>query len=95
VTLAARSGCGAITLVQFGVAGHAFDNASVTITSSLGAPSGQTAGFTFTPPGGATSIAFTIGRVAQSGGATVSPLRLTDGCGEWSTFVGGGPDAFR
>ena len=33
--------------------------------------------------------------IAQRGGATVAPIRVTDGCGERETLVGGGPDAFR
>ena len=52
-------------------------------------------GFAYAPPTGTTSVTLTLQRVTPSGGATVSPIRLVDGCGTWLTFVGGGPDAFR
>ena len=39
------------------------------------------------------SVSFTVTR--QAAGATVTvPLVVTDDCGEWNTFVGGGPSAF-
>ena len=58
-------------------------------------PGDQAAGFTYTPPPGTTSVSLTIQHVVvESGGATVNPIRLYDGCGEWRTFVGGGPNAF-
>jgi hypothetical protein len=95
VTLSARQGCGAIDHVQFGIPGRSFDNALVSITSQAGAPSGQTAGFSYTPPPGTTSISLAIRRVVDSGSATVAPIHFFDGCGDWPTFVGGGPDAYR
>ena len=94
-TLTARQGCGPITSLQFGEAGRPLDNARVSITSPTGGPASQTAGFTYTPPAGTTSVTFTIQRVAQSAGATVNPIRFADGCGEWRTLVGGGLEAFR
>ena len=94
-TLTARATCGTINRVQFGETGRAFDNAKVSIVTPAGGPSGQTVGFTYAPPTGTTAVSITIERVVQSGGATVNPVRLFDGCGEWPTFVGGGPDAFR
>jgi len=39
------------------------------------------------------SVVLTVHRV-QSGQATSAELIVTDGCGDWPTFVGGGPDAF-
>ena len=54
-----------------------------------------TTGFDYTPPAGTTSVTVAIRRAAPSGGATVSPVLLYDGCGAWPTFVGGGPGAFR
>jgi hypothetical protein len=30
----------------------------------------------------------------QPGQATTAQLLVVDGCGDWPTFVGGGPDAF-
>jgi hypothetical protein len=44
-------------------------------------------------PNGATSATFTIERIQAGAGATV-PLVVEDGCGDWSTFAGGGPGAF-
>jgi hypothetical protein len=56
----------------------------------------QTAGFLYTPSQSTTAVTFTIQRIVQSGGATVNPIRIRDGCaGEWLTFVGGGEGAFR
>jgi hypothetical protein len=40
-------------------------------------------------------VTLAIERIVQNGGATVSPIAFYDRCGEWRTFVGGGPDAFR
>jgi hypothetical protein len=39
------------------------------------------------------SITLTVNRLA-SGQAITVELTVTDGCGEWPTFVGGGPSAF-
>jgi hypothetical protein len=50
-------------------------------------------GGTVTPTAGSQSLTFTI--VRQNAGATVTvPLVVTDDCGAWSTFVGGGPRSF-
>ena len=95
VTLRARSGCGSIDHIQFGEVGKPFDNAQVTITSSAVGPVRQTTGFTYTPPAGVTAVSLTIERNTSRGGATVSPVHFVDGCGDWRTFIGGGPDAFR
>ncbi|MFN8634869.1 MAG: hypothetical protein U0893_13515 [Chloroflexota bacterium] len=40
-----------------------------------------------------TQTTFTVNRISSSAGATV-PLVVEDDCGDWSTFVGGGPTAF-
>jgi glucose/arabinose dehydrogenase/PKD repeat protein len=95
VTLTARTGCGAIDRIQFGEPNRLFDNAQVTITAPVDGPSNQTTGFTYRPPAGTTSVSLVIQRVVQAGGATVNPVRFYDGCDEWRTFVGGGPDAFK
>jgi len=94
-TISARSNCGTIISMQFGVPGRSFDNARVTVTAPTGGPAGQTSGFAFTPPAGTTQVSLTIQRVAEQGGATVAPVRIVDGCGEWPTFIGGGSEAFR
>lgn len=44
-------------------------------------------------PAGSTQARFSVERITTSQGATV-PLVLEDDCGDWSTFVGGGPAAW-
>jgi hypothetical protein len=44
-------------------------------------------------PGAPTSFTFTVRR-ASTGGATTVPFGVNDSCGQWRTFVGGGPNAF-
>jgi hypothetical protein len=57
---------------------------------------GQTIGAgggTVTPTTASSGLTFTV--VRQSAGAPVTvPLVVTDDCGPWSTFVGGGPGSF-
>jgi hypothetical protein len=94
-TLTARDGCGPFNRIEFGNLGRSFDNARIGILSPPGWPENQTVGFVYTPPPGTTTVSFGFQRIMQHGGATVSPIRLHDGCGVWITLVGGGPDAFR
>jgi hypothetical protein len=94
-TLTARPGCSFIRQIQFGTPGAAFNNARVSVTSPSGGLRGQTSGFVYTPPAGTTAVSLIVERVVPSGGATVSPIIFVDGCGEWRTLVGGGPEAFR
>jgi uncharacterized repeat protein (TIGR01451 family) len=89
-----RPGCGAIDHVEFGSPDRTFDNAEVTVTSPTGGPSAQTKHFIYTPPPGTTKVSFTVRRIADAGGATVKPIHLVDACGDWPTFVGGGPATF-
>jgi hypothetical protein len=42
---------------------------------------------------GSGQLSFTVRR-ATAGQPTHVSLAVTDGCGEWPTFVGGGVDAF-
>lgn len=44
-------------------------------------------------PAGTTQARFAVERIQTSRGATVPPV-LEDDCGDWSTFVGGGPAAW-
>jgi hypothetical protein len=39
------------------------------------------------------TLTFNVAR-ATAGRATTVPLVLVDDCGEWKTFVGGGPNGF-
>jgi hypothetical protein len=93
-TLTAPAGCGAISQVQFGTLGAPLDNASVSIVSPAGGPTNQTVGFSYVPPGSPTAVSFTVARVVASGDATVQPIVIRDGCGIWTTFVGGGVNAW-
>jgi hypothetical protein len=43
-------------------------------------------------PGTSASTSFTVRR--QSSGAATVNLAVVDRCGRWTTFVGGGPNAF-
>jgi subtilisin family serine protease len=52
-------------------------------------PTGATSGFVHALPSHPTSWTFTIRR-AQPGRPATVPLVVTDGCGSWETFVGGG-----
>jgi len=52
-----------------------------------------TSGTTVTMAPGTVQATFTLRRAA-SGAASTVQLVLTDACGQWSTFVGGGPAAF-
>src|SRR5262249_33470258 len=80
-TITARADCGSIDHIQFGEPGKSFDNAQVSVTSPSGGPSGQTTGFTYTPPPGTESVSLTLERLKPTGGATVNPVRIYDGCG--------------
>jgi hypothetical protein len=48
--------------------------------------------FVWNVPTGTTQVVFTLHRIAP--GAVQLPFLVTDNCGDWQTFVGGGPDAF-
>lgn len=64
------------------------DNALVTIGSQVD----RGGDFTVPVPPNTPAVSFTVRRVSP-GPATVQ-LIVTDGCGTWPTFVGGGPEAF-
>jgi hypothetical protein len=58
---------------------------------------GQVRGVPFTVPlpAGTTQKSFAIIQLTAGQAATVSRLVAVDSCGEWVTFVGGGPQAFQ
>jgi hypothetical protein len=62
-------------------------NATVTLDG------GDVSAGTPIPLGGVGSATFVVTRTAAGRASTV-PLTVRDRCGDWSTFVGGGPDAF-
>lgn len=52
---------------------------------------GRTPPFTYTPPSPTSQVALIL--VAPSGGPITVPFVVTDGCGPWQTFAGGGAQA--
>jgi hypothetical protein len=69
--------------IRFG----AFQNAGVTFNGQA-----ITGGQAVSVPANTTTFDFTVAR-ATPGQITTVPFTVVDGCGEWSTFVGGGTDA--
>ena len=63
-------------------------NARVFVSGALAA-----ANSTVTLPAGTVEVTVIVERVTPGQGTTV-PLTVTDSCGVWPTFVGGGPGAF-
>lgn len=80
-----KSGLGPIQSLRFGDARSA-------LVDIPNGPTGSSGGFTHTPSGNVSQLTFTVRRNGP-GGATV-PFVVADVCGEWPTFVGGGPNAF-
>jgi hypothetical protein len=58
----------------------------------IGGQTGRSGAFTVSLPGTSATTSFTVRREA-SGPATVK-LAVADRCGDWTTFVGGGANAF-
>jgi hypothetical protein len=87
VTVSANGANNSVRGLRF----EAFANAIV----DVGTQRNQSAPFAAAIPAGQepTSIQFVVRRQA-AGRATMVRLVVTDACGEWSTFVGGGPFAF-
>jgi uncharacterized protein (DUF1501 family) len=79
-----QAGGGLVREIRFGPT----QNAVV----DVGSLTGQTGTFTHVPATPAAQLAFSVGR--QSPGATMVPITVVDDCGEWQSFVGGGPSAF-
>jgi uncharacterized repeat protein (TIGR02543 family) len=89
------AGAGTLQTIQFGdpVQNPSVPtNASISVVNPAGGPANVTGPFVYTPPGGVTSVVLLIGRTGA--GATTVPAIITDGCGPWKTFVGGGATAF-
>jgi thermitase len=81
---ASSSGTNRLQQVRFGSGANA-----VIDTGSQQAQSGN---FSVNMPANTAEYSFTIRRVST--GAVTVPLTVTDACGEWKTFVGGGAGAF-
>lgn len=84
LNVTATAGGGRIRSIRFG----ATQNALV----EIGGVSGRVGPFTHTLATPATQQAFSVAR--QGAGAVTVPVVVTDDCGEWTTFVGGGAAAF-
>jgi hypothetical protein len=84
------SGAGGLHTVQVGTPERPIINATVFAAGST-APIAN--GMTLSPPPGATTIVLRVRRLAP-GQAVIVPLVVTDDCGAWPTFVGGGAGAF-
>jgi hypothetical protein len=59
----------------------------------VGTLPGGTGNFNFNLPAHTVTTSFFVRQAAPGAGTTV-PLTVVDSCGEWPTFVGGGPAAF-
>jgi len=92
VTLASQSGSsGALQALRFGSA----TNAVIEVGGDASTPGtvSREGNFSLTLPPGTTRVDFFV-RQVTSGAATTVPVVAVDGCGDWPTFVGGGPEAF-
>ena len=84
VTISASGASNRLQALRVG----AMSNARVDV---VGGPSGVAAG-TSVPLNGVTSVTLLVTRLTP--GSVTVPLTVTDGCGDWPTFVGGGAGAF-
>jgi hypothetical protein len=90
VTVTANTNAGSATNTLVSLAFGTLDNAVVDI---VGGQSNVTSNQTITLGSGVTSQQFFVRRTTAGVASTV-PLVVTDLCGGWPTFVGGGPSAF-
>jgi len=88
VTVSATANSGFANALQ-SITWDRLDNATVTLVGGGPVSPGQQT----TLPAGAQTLTFLVGRVATGQAATVH-FTVTDACGTWPTFVGGGPTAF-
>jgi hypothetical protein len=70
-----------------------FGSAAGALVDVPNGPTGVPGGFLFNLPAGTQQFVFFIRQTATGQAATV-PLVVTDACGDWQTFAGGGPGAF-
>lgn len=89
------AGAGALQAIQFGDSTQRPSvptNASISIISPAGGPSGIVTTYTYPLTSAVTSVTFLVER--RGAAPTTVPLVVTDGCGPWRTFVGGGMSGF-
>jgi hypothetical protein len=90
VTVTANGAGNALTSIAFTTGTRVTGNGVVDTATQ----SGQVPPFSIEQlPAGTTSSTFYVRRAAAGQAVTV-PVTITDGCGPWTTFVGGGPGAF-
>jgi hypothetical protein len=94
VTVSAASPGAPLQAIGFALDGHALGNGlldapapAAPVLSAAPLPA------SLTLPPGTTSYTFYVRR-ATAGQATTVSFTVTDSCGTWPTFVGGGPGAF-
>ena len=85
VSVAATGANNTVRELRFGAATNALID--------VGGQSGRPGNFAVSLPSGANGVTFFVRR-ASAGAATTVPFVVADGCGDWPTFVGGGPSAF-
>jgi len=84
------SGLGSLASVRFGTDTRPMLNAVIDLPN---VGTGMTSGFTHVLPQATSQVTFSF-RQGVTGQAVTVPLIVTDGCGAWTTFVGGGAGAF-
>ena len=89
VTITATGAGNSIRSVRLGVDGRPLSNAVVDVA---GGPNGLRDGGQYAPSEATPRVQLTIRR-ATPGKPTVVPIVVTDACGPWETFVGGGTGA--
>jgi hypothetical protein len=78
-------GANNVSALRFGAATNALID--------IGGVAGRTGNFSVTLAPLTTQTSFVVRQATRGRGTTV-PLTVVDGCGEWPTLVGGGPEAF-
>lgn len=80
------AGLSSLARLEIGTAGSPLANAVVDV---VGGPTGLTVGQAVSLPPGTQHVELLVARLNAGQPVTV-PITVTDGCGPWSTFVGGG-----
>jgi hypothetical protein len=96
VTVTANGPGNQLQRIDFGVGPNTVGNALVEAPAPAQPvlpPPGTAPPASITLPPGTTAYVFFVQR-ATPGAATTLPFTVTDACGSWPTFVGGGPGAF-
>jgi hypothetical protein len=88
VTLSSTTNPGPLNGIR-AITWGALSNAAVTVVGGGQVSQGQRTEF----PSNTTSVVLLVSRVTPAQASTVN-MTVTDGCGDWPTFAGGGPSAF-